>query len=150
MASWGRCDLCSSAREHERYRRQLCAQFDREYREAKRERDKLEALWREVCWYNFETRCHRWGAPWHETMASSVISLSSWYTGSISKAPALPPDIVLSELRAAQAAVRAADVQRNAPHDYAPGGRKYEALLREGVGAKTYEGLRTLSKQGAW
>ena len=137
------------------------ALFEREHERAMRECQQLETLYKEVCWYNFETRCRTWTEPWHESWHRSPVQLTGhsykqewkngrlretatfpvWYSGPISGAPALPPEIILSELRDAQEYSRFTHEQQSAPHDWAPGGHKYEALVRQGDGAQAYHAL---------
>ena len=124
--------------------------FEREYRDACVEYDRLQELFRDVCWYNFETTCRAWAPPWRESRQDSEVQLlgmsfrrkwsrgrliehghfPSYYTGVIRDAPVLPPQVVLSELRAAEEYMGACKTQMSAPRDWAPGGRLYENLAR--------------------
>ena len=127
------------------------ARFEREYKDARTEYLRLSELFRDVCWYNFETTCRNWCGPWHRSQLDSEIELLAmsfnrkwsrgclmehghfpvYYCGSIRKAPALPPEIVLHELKAAKAYMDACETQTTAPHDWAPGGSLYEQLARQ-------------------
>ena len=52
-------------------------------------------------------------------------------------APPLPPQILESELKAAKAYMDHCDAQRNAPFDWAPGGKLYDALLQSTLVGKS-------------
>jgi hypothetical protein len=54
-----------------------------------------------------------------------------YYKGAIRDAPALPPEILLKELKDASEYLTLARQQCTAAHDWAPGGKLYEQLLRE-------------------
>ena len=125
--------------------------FEREYRDAHTEFLRLSELFKDVCWYNFETRCRTWGAPWRATRLDSPIELlgmhferkwnrgclfehghfPAYYAGTVGEAPPLPPEILLHELKEAQAYMEACQQQITAPYDWAPGGRLYEQLARQ-------------------
>ena len=132
-------------------------EFRNEYYNAKREYDRLSTLFRECCWYNFETACRTWREPWYASWGPSVSTLYGvsykqcgsgeqctfpiWYSGSVEEAPTLPPHIIYNEIKEARAYMRFMRDQISAPHDYAPGGRAYEKLLREGEGVREYNKL---------
>ena len=159
MGSCETCELCRGLRGHERIKSAMYDEFDAEYRRAVAEYERLSALFREVCWYNFETVCRHWREPWHESFDISVVELHgvrattrdlrervefpSYYRGAIRDAPSLPPQIVLAEVRAAQDYAEYMEKQRRAPYDWAPGGVEYEKLLREGKGVAAFTKLRT-------
>ena len=146
---------------HEAMRDKLRQCFEREYHRAFREHQQLEALYKNVCWYHFETSCRSWQEPWHVTWSDSFVTFhghsyaTEWrggrlrefatfplyYFGMISEAPKIPPEIVLKELKAAEEYMHAAYMQIYAPDDWAPGGHKYERLVREGEGAQAYHAL---------
>jgi hypothetical protein len=122
--------------------------FEREYQDAKDEFLRLTQLFKDVCWYNFETVCRSWEAPWRKSVPSSTVELlgynvtrwwnnghmrercrcPTWYYGEVRHAPKLPPLIVLTELLAAKEYMFACEQQISAPYDWAPGGKRYEAL----------------------
>jgi len=124
--------------------------FEREYGEAKEEFVRLSHLFKEVCWYNFETACRTWRQPWRFTDPDSTVSVDCmqftrkwergclmeygrfpvWYEGPVRDAPPLPPEIVLHELRDAREYMLACQKQISAPYDWAPGGKCYEELCR--------------------
>ena len=150
--------MCFGLRGHDRIKNTMYDEFDTEYLRAKRELKQLKSLFREVCWYNFETRCRNWQEPWHASFPGSEIELYAhrhlqlgkgfescsfpiYYSGSIENAPALPPQILLEELKKAEQLIEYWDKQRTAPYDYAPGGREYEKLVRQSPGALGYDML---------
>ena len=117
--------------------------FTEEYERAAEEFYRLGALFKDVCWYNFETQCRSWSEPWRRSDPRSPLCLEShrysgresgefgvWYEGTVSDAPPLPPQIVLEEMRTASLYMHACYEQISAPYDWAPGGKKYKELLR--------------------
>ena len=163
-----RCELCRGLRGHMRIKDAMCDEFKREYENAKQELHRLTTLFRECCWYNFETSCRSWRTPWYMSWGPSDICLHGlshkkcgaaeqctfpiWYSGPLDGAPALPPSIIHNEIKHAKAYMHFMREQITAPHDYAPGGRAYEKLLREGQGVKEYDRLsskRKLKEYGA-
>ena len=138
------------------------ARFEREHSDAQDEFMRLSELFKDVCWYNFETECRVWGHPWRQSKPDSFVELHAhryskfwnrghlcetakypyYYQGAVNDAPRLPPQIVLNELREAEAYVKACSEQISAPCDWSPGGAKYEALRRTTmVGANFSSGL---------
>ena len=156
------CELCNGLRGHTRLKDAMSDEFKREYDNAKREFDRLTTLFRECCWYNFETSCRTWREPWHSSWGASSTTMHGvrysqcgrgeqctfpiWYSGSIEEAPALPPSIIYNEIKHARAYMHFMRRQISAPHDYAPGGWAYEKLLREGEGVKEYDRLSSKHK----
>ena len=132
-------------------------ELDDEYCKVRDEYEFLLSLFRDCCWYNFETVCRNWEEPWHTSWAGSHTQLCGiraqtvnntldlsypiWYRGAIRDAPPLPPLIIYKELQDAKAYMLYMKEQRWAPYDYAPGGHKYEKLLRYGEGVKAYTEL---------
>ena len=126
------------------------ARFEREYRDAQEEYVRLRELFKDVCWYNFEVTCRTWRTPWRESEPDSHVELCGmrfhrawnrgrlmehgsfpmWYEGPVRDAPALPPQIVLNEIKAAREYMVACEKQLTAPKDWAPGGDLYEELRR--------------------
>lgn len=122
--------------------------FRREHENALCEFERLSYLFKDVCWYNFETTCRSWRAPWRESQQDSSITLHGvrqqrwwarghereqltfplYYRGVVSDAPPLPPRILLAECEAAADYLRVCEQNITAPDDWAPGGAKYEAL----------------------
>jgi hypothetical protein len=143
------CELCHGLRGHERIKDAMNTEFESEHTQAKLECERLEALFKEVCWYNFETKCRTWVHPWPESWGGSSIELHGvritvdnsrgrareigefpvYYHGSVADAPELPPQILLVELKSAYEDVRRAFENCTAPYDWAPGGRLYNQLL---------------------
>jgi len=156
------CELCHGLRGHKCLKDEMFNTFDLEYKAARREFQQLSVLFREVCWYSFETKCRNWDTPWYVSWGGSTTTqyghvfdekngkvrarFPLWYNGPVSDAPPLPPDIVYVELQAARAHMCALKESRYAPYDYAPGGRKYEALVRDGTGVADYNLLWSLRK----
>mgnify|MGYP001464528421 CR=1 FL=1 len=124
--------------------------FKLEHKQARDEWLRLCSLFKDVCWYNFETACNGWKYPWRVTNPYSPVSLTGrrfvqrwvrgslmehgtfpvWFSGDVKDAPKLPPEIILNELVAAKEYMVACERQISAPYDWAPGGAMYEALLR--------------------
>jgi hypothetical protein len=144
------CELCYGLRGHRRIKDAMCEWFEEEFREASAEVDRLRNLFKEVCWYNFETQCKKWSHPWPASLQSSLVTLHStrividdkhgrrrreigsfpiYYRGAVCDAPPLPPEILLVELKAACEYQQKCKEQRMAPLDWAPGGRLYTELL---------------------
>lgn len=143
--------MCHGLRGHDRIKESMCDVFEDEYVEASREVDRLRALFKEVCWYNFETKCRSWMHPWPYSLENSLVELHGtrivvddsrgrrreighfpvYYSGVVRDAPELPPQILLIELKLASDHLAVCKKQRNAPFDWAPGGRLYKQLLRE-------------------
>lgn len=124
----------------------MCEEFEKEHVHAQREHERLTALFKDVCWYNFETQCRTWRHPWPESWDGSEIMLHGvsihidrrnresgsfpvYYEGTIRDAPPLPPEIILKELKEASEYLKFAREQCTAAHDWAPGGKLYEELL---------------------
>lgn len=159
-----RCkDADTETRVHTRamddYHELFCAQ----YRDAVTELARIQSLMKDVAWYNFETVAREWKHPWPLSFLDSTLILeghryetvvkrgrmhekgcfTEYYNGPVRDAPALPPQIVLTELAVAHADVQRAAEQCSAPYEWAPGGRLYEEMLRHSDGVARY---RKLSK----
>ena len=131
----------------EKYR----SQFLREYQDAAEEHSRLNTMFKNVMWYNFETHCRSWGPPWPKSVANSIVRMPSarhrrffsrgklisrtdrgwWYVGCVSDAPQLPPMILLNEVRLAKVEVTRCEQQLTATDDWAPGGKLYMELARK-------------------
>ena len=152
MDCYETCTLCKGLRGHHRLKEDYSNIFKLELLNAKKEYQQLGDLFDAVCWYNFETRCKSWKEPWNISYLDSSISLKTcnslnnttpyWYCGSLHDAPHLPPVLVLKELMAAKKYLQFMQEQITAPFDWAPGGKKYEELLRRGAGVKRYQELQ--------
>tara|TARA_R110002073_G_scaffold102267_1_gene232220 strand:- start:3871 stop:4347 length:477 start_codon:yes stop_codon:yes gene_type:complete len=132
---------------HEVYMRK----FRWQYEDACAEHRRLNNMFKDVMWYNFETHCRSWGTPWPTSQPESVVRMRSqrhrrffnrnrllectdvdwWYRGPVCTAPHLPPEVVLVELRLAKAEVRRCEEQLTAAEDWAPGGLLYKELARK-------------------
>jgi hypothetical protein len=124
--------------------------FEREYEDARSEYQRLEELFKDVCWYNFERTCLTWRYPWRQSYSDSKVELlgmsftrkwnrgcliehghfPTYYSGPLDNAPDLPPQILLDELKAARDYMEACKKQTTAPYDWAPGGELYKELVR--------------------
>lgn len=119
--------------------------------EARTECQRLAGMFKEVCWYNFETECRNWRRPWNQSVQQSPIALFGcrivpyirngrtyevgefpvWYEGTVGQAPKLPPQILLGELKLAYDHMVAMERHKCAVFEWAPGGAKYINLLKE-------------------
>lgn len=142
-----RTEECSRC---ERTLTKFIQRFEKEYENAWAEHSRLQALYREVCWYNFETACRSWGPPWPTSHPESAVELhgrrlTQWYNrghlyekmsfpvyfhGRVKDAPPLPPIIILKELKDAEEYKDHCEMQRTVPIDWAPGGSKYKELVK--------------------
>jgi len=145
------CEMCFGLRGHDRLKDVFCDLFETEHCKAQRECQRLSALFKEACWYNFETKCKSWQHPWPQSYLESTINMHGirietdtrngrereigtfpvYYNGPVRDAPALPPEILLVELEQSRAYLKACEEQLSAPYDWAPGGCKYKQLLLE-------------------
>jgi hypothetical protein len=161
------CELCHGLRGHKAIKDAMFKEFNKEYQLAREELKRLHALYREACWYNFETQCRKWRHPWHATWDASAVEMHGhrhvqswvgcreltrcefpvWYSGAVGSAPPLPPEMILIEIRLAEKHVLSAKEQRWAPYDYAPGGTEYEKLLRGSPGVLAYDLLHRNARQ---
>ena len=157
------CHIAAMDEFHER--------FSLDHRNALREYHRIEALLRDVVWYNFETVARTWRHPWPESVDKSQLKMEShrylvlknrrarscekadfliYFHGLVRDAPPLPPEIVLNELKIAYDDVKRAADNCAAPYEWAPGGRLYEKLLRKSDGVEAYRQLssKAHSKDG--
>ena len=124
--------------------------FALEHKMAQDEFLRLSLLFKDVCWYNFETIAKNWRAPWPPTEMDSDVELlgmsftqhwnrgalyehgtfPAWYRGPIRDAPSMPPQILLSEMLEAKRYMKHCKEQITAAYDWAPGGSKYDMLRR--------------------
>ena len=155
------CDLCGE-KTHLKEMDRMHEEFLGEHKRAVVEYGRLELLMKNVAWFNFETKCRSWRSPWSESQEGSMLTLlgqsytntikrgrvrevarfPTYYHGTVHSAPNLPPQIVLNELKLAEALVRELETQCAAPYEWAPGGRLYEQMLRESDGVRAYRELR--------
>lgn len=136
---------------HGTHRRAKCAyrqQFEEEYTELAMEYERLSGLFREVCWYEFERQCLTWKDPWHgylRTLHLHTIRIEHvwrrgfrhdighfplYYEGHPRYAPPLPPAILANELTNMLEEMAIALDNCTAAQDWAPGGDKYNELLK--------------------
>ena len=116
--------------------------------DAYRELQRLQCLFEDICWYNFECKVRRWKGPWLGkvqpglTLCGRVVYTIErngrarecgyfpvWYQGPTSTAPELPPEIIERELLAQQELIEELTTLLMDIDDYAPGGRAYVQLL---------------------
>lgn len=160
------CQACGSEaaerRVHLQAMDELHEHFLSEHRRLVQEAKRIEQLFIDVSWYNFETCAREWEHPWPETMSDSNLELHAqhyeivesrggryaekatfpyYYQGPVGGAPKLPPIIVLEELKLANDAVKKAEESCLAPYEWAPGGRLYEEMLRESEGVRAFREL---------
>ena len=150
MDTWvDACPLCRDRDTHLFFKDKMAGRFEREYKRARDEYYQLKNMFKEVCWYNFETQCREWRDPWPESQEDSPLTLHGYrvtslngrvhgcypvyYSGSMRAAPPLPPVIVLKEMRDAFEYMQQADAQQTAPYDWAPDGHLFQELLRTTV-----------------
>ncbi len=144
------CECCRGLRGHARLKDVMCEAFEHEFHAAKMECERLQNLFNDVCWYNFETQCRNWQRPWPASWPNSEIELHGvsitmyrrngrdrevghfpvYYSGRVHDAPPLPPQVLLTEMKLAADYLEKCRVQCSAPHDWAPGGCKYNELLQ--------------------
>lgn len=160
------CQACGSEEAERRVHLDAMDEFHEhflsEHRHLTQECKRIEELFKDVVWYNFETVACAWEHPWPETLDDSNLELHAqhyeivksrggryaekakfpyYYAGRVRDAPKLPPLIVLEELKLARDAVREAEVNCLAPYEWAPGGRLYEKMMRESDGVRAYQQL---------
>lgn len=157
------CERCDDAVwvRHESLQNRFYKIFASEYNNAVDEFLRLQALFKDVCWFNFETKCRTWKRPWHPSLGASIIVLNGhrirkhwkngrlveigefpiYYAGVVAEAPSVPPEIMLSEIKQAYDYMKFMEEQVTAAWDWAPGGCKYEKHVRESEGAKVYATL---------
>ncbi len=132
--------------------------FFKSYKDALQEYYRLVNLFKDVAWYNFETKARHWEPPWPPTLQQSFVKLEGacfkrystrrgvreaasfpvYYQGAVEFAPELPPEIVLSELKAAYEYCEQCEKQCSAPYEWAPGGNEYNLMLRTSPGVAAF------------
>lgn len=137
---------------------EIHSHFANEHTRACIELKRLQLLWENARWYNFECQARKWRTPWLESVGESEMILRGaryttvnnrarrkqksedpiWYKGPCDDAPPLPPQILYNELKAAQELVEFHLTNCTAPYDWAPGGDKYEQMLRESPTVKMF------------
>lgn len=168
----GCCERCQSyeveQKVHMAEKDELHEYFYREHLRAQEEHRRLLSLLREVAWYNFELKCSTWRSPWPESWTDTSLTLCGacyqeinrrgrvresgrfpvYYHGPLRDAPALPPEVVFREVQMAADLVEETRDRINDPYDWAPGGDKWEKLVRESSSAVLYEERRKSNRLG--
>ena len=145
----GSCELCNGLRGHEVLKESLRVPFRKMLRDAEQEYvERLDSLLSEICWFNFEVNCKTWSPPWYTSIMDTLVILHGvryafvknggrvyecgeypvYYEGPVRDAEAVPPEIVLAELRAAATHVHECKELLLGVDTYAPGGIDYLVL----------------------
>ena len=155
-------DCLSESNAERRLQAVWARKFESELRQARAEHRRLSALYKDVCWYNFEVACREWRVPWHPSCMYSPATLHGyketkrwrdgrcisedvfpiWYAGNLRDAPLLPPDIIYKEKEEAADYVQVCIEQCTAASDWAPGGDKYNHMCRYSLGVALYDELQ--------
>ena len=132
--------------------------FAREYRFALQELDRLKTLLRDAMWYNFDVVSWQsgcFGQRWYYNRTTELYAVRSelirkrghtaekvsfpvYYHGEVATAPRLPPEILMSEVESAKRLVEETREACSAPYEWAPGGRRYEQMIRESPGVAAF------------
>ena len=123
-----------------------CEMFLLECKRAYSEYLRLCSLFKDCCWYSFETACLTWRHPWRVSDRDSIVCLQgvrheltahgehtsfpNYYCGRLADAPLLPLRIVLAEMHEAKRYWNECAERCTAPYDWAPGGKLYEELRK--------------------
>jgi len=130
-------------REHGRARADYYDYFAQEHYFAVCELHRLEKLYTDIAWYNFELECSTWKYPWPQSVGSSMLMLCGvrhtlrrttypvYYSGKLDDAPTLPAEILLSEIALAKRWVNQCHESCRDVYAYAPGGDEHQALVRK-------------------
>ena len=134
-------------------------QFIKVHHYAVSEYERLEALFGDVAWYNFEVAAHKWRDPWPSSWTEGTLTLKGkrfdlvqgrggrqvekrsfpiYFQGTVCDAPPLPPQILLSELELARQLVAETSIACAAPDEWAPGGRLYQQMLETSPGVAAF------------
>ena len=152
------CPLCEDACHHWRLREEVSESANEELNHARSECRRLAWLFKQICWYNFETVCKQWNRPWYPSLQQSRVELHGcrteyvtrngrtreighfpiYYHGPLSDAPPLPPVILLSELKDAYDSMIQLEAVRCNAFAWAPGGAKYQQLLKDTMVGKSH------------
>lgn len=127
---------------HARAQAEFYDYFAAEYTNASLELQRLERLFTDIAWYNFELECRVWKHPWPQSVGSSMVMLCGarhlsrfsntfpvYYAGRIDEAPTLPGGILYTEIQLAKQWVRECQERCDGVYDYAPGGHEHARLL---------------------
>jgi len=163
------CERCGSLdaekRVHVAAMDEIHEELYREYADAHAEYMRIARLFREVAWYNADTFTCRWWNlrrkqvalygvrhevyPVRGGRARQRCTFREYYVGDATDARPLPPEIILHELKMSHDLMMAAFDAVSAPYDWAPGGDKYEKLVRESPGVYEYERRRLATSSKA-
>lgn len=158
------CELCGKSERavHTAAMHEIADGFERELTRLMVERARIVALLKDVMWYNFEVTVRGWKDPWPESFMGSILELHAhrydvvptrggrlcekahfplYYSGSVAHAPPLPPDICMRELEDVTSAIEYMKECILAPYEWAPGGRRYEEMMRTSEGVSAYYAL---------
>ena len=119
-------------------------EFTQQRKEMEAEFARLTQLLHEVCWYNYATVCklekdpterieltgHRYSKQMRNGHECECNEFPVYYEGKVTEAPAVPPQIVLHDMEQAWLEIDRLKELVKAPHDWAPGGGKYEELCK--------------------
>ena len=146
------CEMCHGLRCHAMLKRNMNTCVQNRLKDMRVELQRVQRHLHKAYWYQFELTCKNWKEPWHESLLDSQIAMPNnvlgyWFIGSIADAPKLPVAILEIELRECRRAVAALEEASTAATDWAPGGQKYERLLRSSTMVELYDSWHTKSKQ---
>ena len=152
MDSCDQCVMCHGLKgAHKCMRQGMEKEVTQEISAALDELTRLHYLANEARWYNFEVACRGWKHPWHESVPDSMIelltlksdgkrqNLSCWYRGTLEKAPMLPWRVINDELEDAKRYLEEVMQVRYSISSWAPGGYKYEEMIRTSPHVATYQ-----------
>ena len=152
---------------HRRAKEAYSRGFETEYLDRKRECERLDALFREVAWYNFEVMIRKGRTPWKGSVGTlelhgvrieevfrrtrmEVGHFTVWYSGPSRDAPCLPLEILESERKLAAEELAIAKERTTAATDWSPGGSKYLQLIEDETGgAMAYERERKRARKSS-
>ena len=152
------CPACNDKQHHCRLRELMSEAMNDEIERAKMEYTRLACVFKDVCWYNFETQCRNWRQPWPQSIQQSPIKLLGmrieqhvrnghahevgtfpvYYRGTVGNAPPLPPAIVLIEMKNAFDYMRKLERAQQDVFDWAPGSAKYQQLAAHTLVGKEF------------
>jgi len=148
------CECCADVeverRVHLAAMDEYAEHFAREYRFALQEEDRLKSLMRDAFWYNvaqvgwlgWGRSCELFGVRSElirkRGHVAEKLSFPVYYHGPTNVAPPLPPQILMVELEMAKKLVEDTREACSAPYDWAPGGRRYEQMMRESPGVAAF------------
>lgn len=134
---------------HRRAKEAMRSEVRTQIEAAQRELKRLEGLYEEVAWYNFEAgRGWTWRRPWKGKVSPGLTlcayriyevqrngrsyevgEFPVWYQGPTISAPVLPPEIIATEVELAHEYLTGLRVALTDIDDWAPGGALYNELV---------------------